>query len=70
LTNGIRLFVFSLAVIVNGAAMAVLHIAMIQVADHEKLAMHRPARIVVTGQKQPSKRLLTTGACPSSERSL
>lgn len=70
MTRGIQLIVLGVAVAVNGVALAVLDVAMVQVADHEKLAMQQPARIAVTGQKLPSRRLLAARSCPDPEQSL
>lgn len=51
MTHGTRLVVAGLAVAVNVAALASVHIAMGQITEREKLALQEPSRIVVVGHR-------------------
>ncbi|TAN50009.1 MAG: hypothetical protein EPN19_14805 [Betaproteobacteria bacterium] len=62
MTQGLRLAVMAAAVAVNGAALAVLHAAMLQTAEQERSALQRPARIVVSA---PPSTLVATQSCPA-----
>jgi hypothetical protein len=48
---GTRLVVAGLAVAVNVAALAIVHTAMGQINERERLALQEPARVVVVGQR-------------------
>ena len=63
MTQTLRLLGFGMAIAVNGAALAVLHAAMLQTVAHEKLALQRPARIVVIAQPA-AQALVSAQSCP------
>lgn len=48
MTRTLRFLTLVLAVAVNGAALAVVHAAMVQTTLQERLAQQQPARILVT----------------------
>jgi hypothetical protein len=49
--RGTRFVVAGLAVAVNAAALATVHIAMGQINERERLALQEPARVVVVGHR-------------------
>lgn len=59
-----RLLILGFALALNGAALAVVHAGMGQISDREKLALHQPARVVVTGQRSEPP-ILAVQNCPA-----
>jgi hypothetical protein len=51
MTRGIQFAVAGLAVAVNAAALAMVHTAMGQINERERLALQEPARVVVVGHR-------------------
>ncbi|TAK51747.1 MAG: hypothetical protein EPO27_02250 [Betaproteobacteria bacterium] len=63
MTRTFRWLGLGLAVAVNGAALAVLHAAMLQTVAREQLALQRPSRIVVTAPPA-AHALASAQSCP------
>ena len=49
--HGLRFLVLGLAIGVHGLALAAVHAAMGQIFERESLALQRPVRVVVIGQR-------------------
>ena len=58
-----RLLALAIAVAVNSVALAAMHSAMTQFAEHERTTPSEPERIVVNGQRNSELRLASR-ACP------
>jgi len=65
MTRTTRLFILAMALMVNGAAAAVAHVAMVQTVAREQLAQQVPARIVVNGPVVPGA--VATSSCPGGK---
>lgn len=64
MTQTLRWLALGMAVAVNGAALTVLHAAMLQTVAHETLALQRPPRIVVTAAPD-AHALVSAQSCPA-----
>ena len=58
-----RLLALAIAVTINSVALAVMHTAMTQFAEHERVALSELERIVVSAQPN-SELKLASRACP------
>jgi len=64
MTKNLRFLALAIAVIVNSVALATVHMAMTQIAEHEQVAKSIPDRIVVTAHRNGDYKLATR-ACPA-----
>lgn len=65
MTTKTRLMIFALAVTVNAAALAALHVAMVQGAEQAVLANQEYDHIVVSATRTPSE--LAKSTCPGTK---
>jgi hypothetical protein len=61
----IRLMVLALAIAVNGAAVAALHVAMVDVAERAVLANQEFDHVVVSASRAPAD--LAKSTCPGTK---
>jgi len=59
-----RSLAIAVAVIVNSLALATMHLAMGQIAEHERAALSAPERIVVTAIRHENYKLASR-LCPA-----
>lgn len=64
MANGIRLWVVTFVLAVHGAALGTVHVSMVDFSEQEKLAVERPARVVVTDSRA-ARSPLATSSCPA-----
>jgi hypothetical protein len=61
-----RLIGLGIALAVNGAALTVLNVAMVDGAERDRLSQQEPERILITAPRQalPDREILATQNCP------
>lgn len=59
-----RLLAIAIAVVVNSLALATMHVAMGQIAEHERIAQSSSERIIVTANRHGNYKLAAR-VCPA-----
>jgi len=60
-----RLAVFALAIAINGAAVAALHVAMVDGAERAFIANQEPEHVIVSATRTPAP--VATSNCPTAK---
>ena len=63
-----RLAVLAFAIALNGAALAALHIAMVEGAEQAIIANQEPEHVIVSATRTPAP--LATSNCPTAAKAL
>lgn len=65
MTKGTRLFILAIALAINAAGVAALHVAMVQNAEEAVLANQEYDHVVVSATRLPSE--LAKSSCPGTK---
>lgn len=65
MTKGTRLFILAIALAVNAAGVAALHVAMVQGAEQAVFANQEYDHVVVSATRMPSE--LAKSSCPGTK---